>query len=681
MAGVLQEPLTVLPGIGEKRAKLFEKINVETIGQLLSHFPRGYEDRRAVTLIAECLPDQPCGICGKIVGEIKENWPRPRFPVLKCKVMDGSGVCSLTFFNSSYLHGKIKEGDTFYFYGRVEGMGAYRTMNNPKLKKVEGKYEGSIEPIYPSCQGLSRYVLVSAVKGALQRVGTLPETLPQELRDKLSFCTLSEAYENIHFPKTMEAAAEARRRLVFEEFLTFQLGLFKLRSRRRSENRVPVSGADGIAQYCATLPFQLTGAQARALQDIESDLSGQTPMNRLVQGDVGSGKTAVAAAALYAVAKSGYQTAFMAPTEILARQHFGTLAPKFEALGVSCGLLLGSTTKKARTLLLEQLKEGELGLLIGTHALLEDRVEFARLGLVVTDEQHRFGVLQRAKLSAKGESPHLLVMSATPIPRTLALMMYGDLDISVIDELPPGRKEILTYGVGERKRAGAYGFIEKQLEAGRQAYFVCPLVEEGESELHAAQEYAKHLQEVVFPHRRVGCLYGKMKAKEKAGIMEAFSGGQLDILVSTTVIEVGVDVPNATVMVVENAERFGLSQLHQLRGRVGRGAWQSYCILFCNIEGELVRKRLEMMCKTNDGFKIAKFDLEQRGPGDFFGERQHGLPNFRIANLMDDMSVLSQAQSAAKEILSRDGELSLPEHRALAGAVNRLFAQEENIFN
>ena len=680
---MFQTELTALPGVGPKRAALFEKLEIRTVGQLLCHYPRDYEDLRKVTPLAEAANGQVCGILAAVSSPVKEYFPRRNMRVMKFRVFDGTGVCDVTFFNSPFLHGKITEGSRWYFYGKLEGSGVRWSMTNPRLRRVQGEYEGSIEPIYPLSAGLTRTFVTTSVKNGLALARSKddfqPDLLPDGLRRRFQLCSEEAAYRNIHFPADQEAVDTARKRLVFEEFLLFQLGLFHLKSSRKAQNLRKLDAAGRMQPFYDSLPFTLTGGQRRAIQDVLEDYQKDVPMNRLVQGDVGSGKTVVAAAAIYAAVKCGCQAVFMAPTEILAKQHFESLEPLFRPLGVVCGLLVGSTGKKESDRLLEELADGRLQVLIGTHALLEDRVQFQNLGLVVTDEQHRFGVMQRAKLSSKGKNPHLLVMSATPIPRTLALMLYGDLDLSVIRELPPGRSPVQTFSIGQRKRRDAYRFIGDQIAQGRQAYFVCPAVEEGEQELASVQAYTEHLQKNVYPNLKIACLHGRMKGSEKEQIMGAFARNELQILVSTTVIEVGVNVPNATVMVVENAERFGLSQLHQLRGRVGRGRHQSYCILFAGTLTEQARKRLEMLCKSNDGFEIARCDLELRGPGDFFGQRQHGLPNFHIANLIDDTELLQKAQKAAKELLEEDPGLA--RNQALAQAVNRLFGSQTVIFN
>jgi len=671
----LNTDIRYIKGVGEARAKSLAKLGITDLRSLLSYFPRAYDDRRAYKKIADLIPGENACVCAVIAGEPKLSRIRKGLDLIKLRAVDETGALELTYFNQSYLKNTFHTGDTYVFFGRAEGTPRRPQMTNPLFER-EGAHQltGRIMPIYPLTAGVSQSMLYKAVEQGLAAcVDELPDILPEDVRLAHQLCHTRFAYENIHFPSSDEALAAARRRLAFEELFLLALGLKLLRSRRTFVAGKQCKTVD-LSPFFAALPFSLTAAQRRAVDDIARDLSLDRPMNRLCQGDVGSGKTVVAAALIYTVVKNGYQCAFMAPTEILAEQHYHTLAPLLEKLGVRCALLTASTKAKTRRSILEQLAAGEIDLAIGTHALLSPDISYQNLGLVVTDEQHRFGVNQRAALGAKGENPHLLVMSATPIPRTLALMIYGDLDVSVIDELPPGRRSIETYAVPSSYHERIYAFLEKQLAEGRQAYIVCPMVEEnGElpDERKAVTAYAEKLQKEVLPNRTVRFLHGKMKAKEKETVMRAFAAGEIDVLVSTTVVEVGVDVPNASVMLIENAECFGLSQLHQLRGRVGRGPWQSYCILVSDNRGEDNKTRLDAMRRTQSGFALAEEDLKLRGPGDFFGARQHGLPTLRVADFTCDMELLYEAQGAAEALLALDPRLE--GHPALHARVRELF--------
>ena len=671
----LNTDVRYVKGVGEARAKSLAKLGITDLKSLLAYFPRAYEDRRGVRRIAELQIGERVCVTAMVAGAPKLSRIRKGLELVKLRVVDESAALELTYFNQSYLKNTFRVGESYTFYGTVEGTPLRRQMTNPVFEK-EGKSEltGCIVPIYPLTAGVGQSLLHRAIRQGLDEAAErLPELLPTELRTQYGLCGVRFAYENIHFPADDAALAAARRRLAFEELYFLTLGLRLLRARRAGVRGRTCANAD-LTPFLDALPFALTNAQTRAVDDILRDLRGTRPMNRLVQGDVGSGKTMVAAAAVYCAAKNGLQSALMAPTEILAEQHYRTLAPLLEELGVRCALLTASTKAKTRRSILEQLAAGEIGFAIGTHALLSPDVSYRDLGLVVTDEQHRFGVNQRAALGAKGEAPHLLVMSATPIPRTLALMIYGDLDVSVIDELPPGRRSIETYAVPSSYHERIYAFVEKQLAEGRQAYVVCPMVEEnGElpDERRAVTAYAKKLQKEAFPDRSVRFLHGKMKPKEKEAVMRDFAAGGIDVLVSTTVVEVGVDVPNAAVMLIENAECFGLSQLHQLRGRVGRGPWQSYCILVSDNRGEENKTRLDAMCRTQSGFALAEEDLRLRGPGDFFGARQHGLPTLRVADFTCDMALLYEAQGAAEALLASDPTLG--RHPALYERVRELF--------
>ena len=679
----LNTDIRYIKGVGEARAKSLAKLGITDLRSLLSYFPRAYDDRRAYKKIADLIPGENACVCAVIAGEPKLSRIRKGMELVKLHAVDETGALELTYFNQSYLKNVFRTGESYVFYGRAEGTPRRMQMTNPLFER-EGAHRitGRIMPVYPLTKGVSQAMLCRETAQALDICADgLPDELPEEVRMAHGLCHVRYAYENIHFPADDEALAAARRRLAFEELFFLALGLRLMKS-RRAAHAGKRCGRIELAPFFDALPFSLTGAQHRAIDDIARDLAGERPMNRLVQGDVGSGKTMVAAAAVYMAAKSGLQCALMAPTELLAEQHYRSLASLLAPLGVSCALLTGATKAAARRELSARLRSGELSLLIGTHALFSPDVTYRSLGLVVTDEQHRFGVDQRAALSAKGEDPHLLVMSATPIPRTLALMIYGDLDVSVLDELPPGRQRIDTFAVPSSYHARIYAFLRKLAAEGRQAYIVCPMVAENDElpdERKAVTAYAEMLQRDVFPTLRVAPIHGKMKPKEKDARMRAFAAGEIDVLVSTTVIEVGVDVPNAALMLIENAECFGLSQLHQLRGRVGRGQHKSYCVLVSDNKGEENRRRLRVMAATNDGFAIAEEDLKLRGPGDFFGSRQHGLPALRVADLSCDLALLHETQEAAQQLLAADPELK--EHPQLRARVERMFEKSGDAMN
>ena len=679
----LNTDIRYIKGVGEARAKSLAKLGITDLRSLLSYFPRAYDDRRAYKKIVDLIPGENACVCAVIAGEPRLSRIRKGLDLIKLRAVDETGALELTYFNQSYLKNTFHTGDAYVFFGRAEGTPSRPQMTNPLFER-EGAHQitGRIMPIYPLTAGVSQSMLYKAVEQGLAAcVDELPDILPENVRLVYQLCHTRFAYENIHFPTDDEALSAARRRLAFEELFLLALGLKLLRERRTF-----VAGKQckkvGLSPFFTSLPFSLTGAQRRAIGDIARDLTGKRPMNRLVQGDVGSGKTMVAAAAIYMAAKNGLQCALMAPTEILAEQHYRSLAPLLEPLGIPCALLTASTTAKERRALNERLRSGELSLVIGTHALLSPDVQYQNLGLVVTDEQHRFGVDQRAALSAKGDDPHLLVMSATPIPRTLALMIYGDLDVSILNELPPGRQKIDTFAVPSSYHARIYAFLRKLVADGRQAYIVCPMVAENDElpdERKAVTAYAETLQKEVFPDLRIAPIHGKMKPKEKDAVMRAFAAHEIDVLVSTTVIEVGVDVPNAALMLIENAECFGLSQLHQLRGRVGRGRHKSYCVLVSDNKGEENKQRLKVMSSTSDGFAIAEEDLKLRGPGDFFGSRQHGLPSLRVADLSCDLSLLHETQSAAEQLLAADP--ALKNHPLLKARVELLFELNADAMN
>ena len=672
-----------IKGIGEQRAKALAKLHIATLRDLIAYFPRSYEDRSAVTPIAALQDGETACVEAMVVAAPTLSRVRRGLELVKLRAVDATGTLEITFFNQPYMRDQLKAGDTYTFCGKAEGTLLRKQMVNPVVER-EGQHllTGRIVPIYPLTAGVSQSILIRSVAQGLDACrDQIPDPLPESVRQEHKLCHISYAYDQIHFPADQETLSIARRRLVFEELFLFAIGLKKLRTRRETVSAAPCPATD-LSDFHAALPFALTAAQQRVIGEILADMASGRPMNRLVQGDVGSGKTMVAAAAVVCAARNGLQSALMAPTEILAEQHHRGLAPLLEGLGLRCALLTGSMPVARRRAVLRQLSEGEVDLAIGTHALISADVAYRNLGLVVTDEQHRFGVAQRSALSAKGTDPHLLVMSATPIPRTLALIIYGDLDVSVIDQLPPGRQSVDTFAVPGSYHQRIYAFLRKHIAAGRQAYIICPMVEENDAlpdDRKAVKEYAAMLQEKVFPALRIAFVHGKMKAKEKDAVMSAFAAGETDILVSTTVVEVGVDVPNAVVMVIENAERFGLSQLHQLRGRVGRGQHKSYCILISDNRSDETRARLKAMTQLHDGFRIAEEDLKLRGPGDFFGQRQHGLPAMKIADLSCDLTLLQEAQGAAEQLLREDPELSA--HPLTAQRVEELFSEQGGAMN
>ena len=679
----LRTDVRYIKGIGEQRAKALAKLGIRTLRDLISWFPRRYEDRTEARRIADLVPEETACVAAMVAAPPTLSHIRKGLDLVKLRAVDETGTLDVTFFNQAWLKNSLREGETYIFCGRAEGGPLRRRMANP-IVEPEGRREatGRIVPVYPLTAGVSQLLLSRSVRQGLDACADiLPDVLPDEVRREHQLCRVGFAYENIHFPESAEALELARRRLAFEELFLFTLGLRRLRQRRETVEAEPFRETDMGAFYRA-LPFTLTEAQRRCIEEALADMTSGRPMNRLCQGDVGSGKTMVAAACVYTCVKNGRQAALMAPTEILARQHHAGLRPLLEPLGIRCALLTGASAAKEKKALAAQLAAGEIDLVVGTHALISGGVEYRSLGLVVTDEQHRFGVSQRAALAGKGDHPHTLVMSATPIPRTLALILYGDLDISVIDQLPPGRRPVQTSFVDSSYHPRIYRFLRRLVGEGRQVYIVCPQVSESEEpgdDRKAVTEYAAQLSREVFPDLRVAFVHGKMKPKEKDAVMTAFAAGEADILVSTTVIEVGVDVPNAAVMVVENAERFGLSQLHQLRGRVGRGSWQSYCVLVSDNRSEETRRRLKIMTKTAGGFRIAEEDLRLRGPGDFFGQRQHGLPGLRVADIGCDALLLREAQEAADALLARDPELrSCP---ATAERMAELFTEAADTLN
>lgn len=663
-----------LKGVGEKRAKILNKLGIFTVGDLLRFYPRDYTDWSKITPIDAAPFDEPCCIRATVDHKPRGAKISKSMTIYKTVATDGESLCNITIFNSKYLAESLEAGEEYLFYGKVGGNFHRREMTSPLIEKASVGMR--IHPIYHLTAGINSKYIEKLIKQAFSSGDDyFTDCLPQSLRDRLCLMEINKAVRQLHIPENEDLLREARRRIIFEELFIFQLGLMKLKGNRKETTPVEID-RDYTAEYCRTLPFELTGAQKRAVSESIKQMTAQITMNRLLQGDVGSGKTAVAAALIYTVVKNGYQCAFMAPTEILAQQHYATCQKLFAGADIHIELLTGSVTAANKRAVKARLKSGETDLIIGTHALIQDDVEFKSLGLVITDEQHRFGVKHRATLSKKGDRPHTLVMSATPIPRTLALMVYGDLDVSILDELPPGRQPIETYCVGGKLRTRAFNYVKKHLDEGRQGYIVCPLVEEGDStDIAAAESYAENLSKGFFSGYEVGLLHGKMKPKQKEEVMSRFVLGEIKLLVSTTVIEVGVDVPNAVIMVIENAERFGLSQLHQLRGRIGRGKYKSTCILITDAKTDGAKKRMDVMTKTTDGFKIADEDLKMRGPGDFFGSRQHGLPNMKMASLTDS-ALLTEAHRFAREILERDYALQKPENQNLSKAIYDLFNSE-----
>lgn len=664
-----------LRGIGETRAAQFEKKGIRSVRDLIYFFPRDYEDRTHSKDIVNCLPGESVLVIASVVSLIKEMRIRKNMVLYSMVVGDETGIMSVTWYNNKFVKGIFKVGDRYSFFGKINPNSRKKEMLNPIYEQAgRENFTGKIVPVYPLWSSLTQKVIVSAMSEALKKMGTVEEYIPSDIRKKNELCEINFALNNIHFPAVFNDFFIARHRLVFEELLFLQLALMYKKEAKDEVKRVPFCNTQCTYDFISSLPFEMTGAQKRTVSEILEDLKKDVPMNRLIQGDVGSGKTAVAAAVMYTAVKNGYQSAIMAPTEILATQHFETFCSFFKKSDINICLLTGNTKKKKD--LYEKIKSGEYDIIIGTHALIQEKVEYCNLGLVIADEQHRFGVTQRARLSGKGEGVHTLIMTATPIPRTLSFILYGDLDISVIDELPPDRKPVETFAVGEDMRQRIYTFLQKHLKNGTQAYVVCPLIEETQkSDLENAASVCKKLQGIM-PDYNIGLIHGKMKPSEKDIIMNEFADGKIHVLVSTTVIEVGVNVPNSNIMIIENAERFGLSQLHQLRGRVGRGAEQAYCILFAHGDNEVIKKRMEIMCKSNDGFLISEQDLKLRGPGDFFGTRQHGLPELKIANLFSDMAVLKKAQAAAKSIIEKDKSLSSFENRGIRKKIKEMFSDD-----
>ena len=679
----LSDPITILKGVGPTKAKQFAQLNIFTLRDLICHFPRGYEDRTQLVTVSQLEVDRPACFRAMVMNTPRTHHIRKGLDLTKVQVADHTGRVNLTFFNQKFTTDQLEYGKEYYFYGSLTGDYLGYQITGPSFEGLDAPPIATrrVLPRYPLTAGLSNASVVKAVQQALALCDPPEEIIPPQVRQQYNILPAERAYYAIHQPATMEEAELAKRRLIFEEFFVFSAGLSLLRVSRAGKQTAPYCNTD-LKDFHGALPFSLTGAQSRAIGEICLDLQKGVPMNRLVQGDVGSGKTMVAAAAAFLAARNGAQTALMAPTEILAEQHAQSLQRLFEPLGIRVALLTGSMTEKQKRQTREAIALGQIDLAVGTHALLTDKTQFHHLGMVIADEQHRFGVAQRSRLSAKGQDPHVLVMSATPIPRTLALIMYGDLDVSILDELPPGRQAVDTFLVNESYRPRINAFIRKQVEEGHQCFVVCPAVEENEElGIRAAETWAQALAQTVFPDLRVMLLHGQMKGAQKEEVMSAFARGEGDILVATTVIEVGVDVPNATLMVIEDADRFGLSQLHQLRGRVGRGSAKSFCILTSHNKNAETLQRLKALCKTTDGFRIAEADLELRGPGDFFGSRQSGLPAFRVADLSCDLRTLKEAQQASAQWIDTEGTADTPEALALRERIAELFQRAEGTIN
>ena len=680
----LKQSVQFIKGVGPSRVKLLNILGIYTIEDLISYYPRTYEDRTMITKIAELQDGQSAMIEAVTTSGASTARLRRNMTITKVIVEDDTGRALISWFNQDYVKTRIHAKEKYRFFGRVSKKSGITEFNSPVFDaENEQKNTGKIVPVYPTTKGLNQTSIRQAIENALALVNEkLEESLPEYIVKQYNLMSLEDATKQIHFPSNMEKFTLARKRLAFEELLTFQLALLSLKTQYDNEIRgIKYDENVKMSDVINTLPFRLTKAQLRVLEEIDRDMESEKPMNRLLQGDVGSGKTIVAMISAYKAVKSGYQVAVMAPTTILATQHLENFNKILSSFGIKSELLISSLTKKQKQIVLDKLKSGEIDIIIGTHALLQENVEFKKLGLVVTDEQHRFGVKQRSIIAGKGNNPDVLVMTATPIPRTLAIVVYGDLDISIIDELPPNRKKIDTLAVRENMTARIVEFIKKNVDEGRQAYIVCPFVEDNEDmeNVKSIEKLAKTYKDDIFKDYKVEILHGKMKPKEKDQVMQDFKDNKISILISTTVIEVGVDVPNANIMVIENAERIGLAQLHQLRGRVGRGEYKSYCILKYNGNSDLIRQRMETMTATDDGFKIAEKDLELRGSGEFFGTRQHGLPEFKIANIFDaeDIKILKLVQELAIKIEAEDSKLENEKNKKLKKMVTKI--REERI--
>ena len=675
--------LQYLKGVGPARVEILNKLGLFTIEDIIEYFPRTYEDRGVYKKISELIDGETATFSAVISWSLNENRVRRNMTIIKAIAKDETGTVILTWFNQPYIKNQLKVGEEYTFYGKIKNTLGRIEVQSPVFEDINKiKNIGRIIPIYPLTNGITQNVFRAIVENAMSATkGQYQEVLPEWVRKENGLVDIDYAIKNIHFPEKLHDFEKARYRIAFEELLIMQLGLLRFKKEgNETFLGITFDKDEKIEELLNSLPYRLTNAQMRVWEEIDSDMKSSKSMNRLVQGDVGSGKTVVATLAMFKAVRNGYQAALMAPTSILARQHYEGISKMLEPFGINVELLTGDVTKKKKSTILERLKAGEIDILIGTHALIEENVEFKNIGLVITDEQHRFGVRQRKILSSKGQSVDTLVMTATPIPRTLAIILYGDLDISIIDELPPGRQKIDTFAVRRNMEERVNNFIKKEIDAGRQAYIVCPLVEESE-EMDGVKSVTEQLEyyKRIFSDYKVEMLHGKMRPKEKDEIMMRFKNGEINILISTTVIEVGVDVPNSTLMIIENAERFGLAQLHQLRGRVGRGKFKSYCILKYDSKSDVVQKRMDIMQKTNDGFVISEKDLELRGPGDFFGTKQHGIPEFKVANLFVDVPILKKAQQVANTILKQDPELQLEENCILKQKINKLCSEKIGI--
>ncbi len=679
---MIYDSISTIKSIGPAREKLFNKLGVYTVEDMLKYYPRAYEDRSKLKDICEVRDGETVLIKACAVTVVKNNRIRRGLSLQKLKVTDHTGIVEITWFNQDWIAKGFNLESDYYFYGEVKVKNNRIEMTNPVYEPCDkSQLTNKIVPIYPLTANLTQKIVQGTVAECIRAIPEIEESIPDFLREKYTLCGIDYAVENIHFPKSEERHGYARARLAFEELFYLQLAMRYMRKARKTFEGIKLEDKNYSFEFVSSLPFKLTDDQLKVIEEISSDVSGKKPMNRLVQGDVGCGKTVVAAAAMFIAVKNGYQAAMMAPTEILATQHFDSLQGMFGKFGLKTALLTGSMTAKQKRETYELIKNGEVDVVVGTHAVIQKEVEFENLALVITDEQHRFGVKQRGALMEKGEHPHMLVMTATPIPRTLALILYGDLDVSSIKQLPPGRKPVDTFAVDEKMRTRINNFMLKQIGEGRQVYIVCPMVEESETmeDLKAVTEFAEKLQKNVFGNFVVGVVHGKVPAKEKDRIMSEFYNGNIHVLVSTTVIEVGVNVPNANTMVIENAERFGLSQLHQLRGRVGRGEYQSYCIMFCDSKGEVARERMKIMTETNDGFVISEKDLQIRGPGEFFGTRQHGLPEFKIANIYEDTDILTASGQAAEYVMTHGREMSDADRKMIKNNMNKILDKMDSV--
>ncbi len=664
-----------LYGVGPERARSFAKKGIKTAEDLLYYLPRGHEDRTKFFEITDCPVGDFVCIKAKVYSPVRETRIKKNFSIYSMVIFDDSGAMNVVWYNNRFVKNAFRSGEEVLFYGKIAISRGKRELLNPIYEKAENqRFIGKIVPVYPLFGNISQKVIAGLVEEAMKTCGSFSEYIPKSICEKYDICDINFAMKNIHFPADFESYSVARKRFVFEELLFLQLALSGKRTENEKCERTPFEDTECAKEFINSLPYKLTGAQVRVINEICENFSSRTPMNRLVQGDVGSGKTVVAACGMYVAAKNGYQSAIMAPTEILATQHFNTFTEFFKNSNIKCVLLTSST--KNKKVIYQEIKDGKYDVIIGTNAIIQKAVEYKNLGFVVADEQHRFGVSQRARLTSKGENPNTLIMTATPIPRTLSLILYGDLDVSIIDELPPGRKPVKTYAVGEDMRKRIYAFLDKHIKNGSQAYVVCPLIEESEkSDLANAEDIYKRLK-MIFPHLSVGIIHGRMKPQEKELVMQDFVENKIQILVSTTVIEVGVNVPNSNIMIIENAERFGLSTLHQLRGRVGRGQEEAFCIMFPKSSSDVTKKRMETLCASNDGFYISEQDLKLRGPGDFFGTRQHGLPDLKVANLFTDAKILEEAQKAAADILSGRCILTETEAGELTKRVDKMLPSE-----